>query len=263
MSGSSAPGCCPPMGSCHKRSNHANPEGCDPSTDAPPEEHSLRFRASDPRRDGLAALQPFCLAEADIENDVRQLPFPGNLIENNTIEFINVYVKPGKPPKFAADVKGANKLTRTEWLDLAQQVWFMYPEDVKREGNHPAPFPEKLRARLMRLYTFGAVGRFPGEVVLDPFVGTGTTCAVAKRMGRRYVGIDIEPSYVGIARRRVEEAPAYAPQLLVGRARYPGKDKLKEMANETAGSSGKVAAAKHKRKSYGRRLKNADQLTLV
>ena len=85
-------------------------------------------------------------------------PHPGNIIENNTIEFINVYVKPGKPPRFARDVKGANTLTRVEWLDLTQQVWFMYPEDVKRAGEHPAPFPEKLPARLMRLYSYGATG---------------------------------------------------------------------------------------------------------
>src|SRR5215472_4500243 len=118
-------------------------------------------------------------------------PYPGNIIENNTIEFINVYVKPGKPRKFDAAVKDANQLTRTEWLDLTQQVWFMYPQDVKREGDHPAPFPEKLPGRLMRLYTYGAAVEFPGEIVLDPFVGTGTTCAVAKSMRRRYVGIDI------------------------------------------------------------------------
>ena len=67
-------------------------------------------------------------------------PYPGNIIENNTIEFINVYVKPGKPPKFDADVKEANELTRTEWLDLAQQVWFMYPEDVKRGEITPRHF---------------------------------------------------------------------------------------------------------------------------
>lgn len=88
-------------------------------------------------------------------------PQPGNIIENNTIEFINVYVKPGKPPRFSDAVKAANRLSRAEWLDLTQQVWFI----------HPAPFPEKLPARLMRLYTQGAVGDFAGEIVLDPFVG--------------------------------------------------------------------------------------------
>jgi modification methylase len=181
-------------------------------------------------------------------------PYPGNIIENNTIEFINVYVKPGKPPKFARDVKTANELTRTEWLDLAQQVWFMYPEDVKREGDHPAPFPERLPARLTRLYTYGAVAGFPGEIVLDPFVGTGTTCAVAKSMGRHYVGIDINPAYVKIAHERVRDALGFEPPLLVGRPKYPGKDELKEIAAAEAGSNGKIAESKHKRKTYGRKV---------
>jgi len=192
-------------------------------------------------------------------------PSPGNIIENNTIEFINVYVKPGKPPKFDADVKEANELTLTEWLDLAQQVWFMYPEDVKREGDHPAPFPEKLPGRLMRLYTYGAVANFPGEVVLDPFVGTGTTCAVAKSMGRRYVGVDINPAYVKIAQERVRDALSFEPLLLVGRAKYPGKEELKEIAAAEAGSNGKEAEAKHKRKTYGRKvtIKDDGQFTLI
>jgi modification methylase len=192
-------------------------------------------------------------------------PYPGNIIENNTIEFINVYVKPGKPPKFEPDVKDANELTRTEWLDLTQQVWFMYPEDIKREGDHPAPFPEKLPARLMRLYTYGAVARFPGELVLDPFVGTGTTCAVAKSMGRRYIGIDINPAYVKISQERVRDALGFEPLLLVGRAKYPGKEDLEELAAAEAGTNGKVAEAKHKRKTYGRKItiKEDEQLKLV
>src|ERR1700732_359514 len=192
-------------------------------------------------------------------------PYPGNIIENNTIEFINVYVKPGKPPKFDADVKEANALTRTEWLDLSQQVWFMYPEDVKREGDHPAPFPEKLPARLMRLYTYQAVGNFPGEGVLDPFVGTGTTCAVAKSMGRRYIGIDVNAHYITLAQQRVRDAPECEPLLLVGRAKYPGKEELRQMLVKNAGTAGRLAEAKHKRRTYGRKLrpKLAGQLTLV
>src|SRR3984957_8192212 len=192
-------------------------------------------------------------------------PYPGNIIENNTIEFINVYVKPGKPPKFAADVKEENALTQTEWLDLSQQVWFMYPEDVKREGDDPPPFPEKLPSRLMRLYTYQAVAHFPGEIVLDPFVGTGTTCAVAKTMGRRYVGIDINPAYIKIAEERVRGAPHQEPLLLVGRAKYPGKEELAALAAaDIAGSNGKNAGVKkHKRKSYGRKVEIKKQLTLV
>jgi DNA modification methylase len=192
-------------------------------------------------------------------------PYPGNIIENNTIEFIHVYVKPGRPPRFPGAVKQANALTRAEWLDLTQQVWFMYPHDVKRAGDHPAPFPEKLPARLMRLYTYGAVGDFPGEVVLDPFMGTGTTCAVAKRMGRRYVGIDINPGYVAMAEARVRDADGAPPPLLVGRARYPGKDELAAIAGAEAGNSGRRAESKHKRKTYGRKVagRKHDQPRLV
>lgn len=192
-------------------------------------------------------------------------PQPGNIIENNTIEFINVYVKPGKPPKFSDEVKEANRLSRTEWLDLAQQVWFMYPEDVKREEGHPAPFPEKLPARLIRLYTNGATENFPGEVVLDPFVGTGTTSVVAERMGRRWIGIDISEKYLDHARRRMSRLSSETPLLLVGRAKYPGKEELVALAGEEAGTSGAQAAAKHRRKTYGRGVSDADdeQMLLI
>lgn len=189
-------------------------------------------------------------------------PFPGNIIENNTIETINVYVKPGKPPKLDPKVKEASRLSRAEWLDLTQQVWFMYPEDVKRGKDHPAPFPEKLPARLIRLYTFGATGAFPGEIVLDPFVGTGTTCAVANAMGRRWIGIDVVPRYVGLARDRVRRADTVQPLLLVGRARYPTAEELRE---PVARSAGRGAEAKHKRRTYGRGVSRDDdgQLKLV
>jgi DNA modification methylase len=223
-------------------------------------------------------MEPRILSQADLERYALFIwqkqtskmmfgsyPYPGNIIENNTIEFINVYVKPGKPPRFDRAVKDGNELTRTEWLDLTQQVWFMYPEDVQRGGDHPAPFPQKLAARLLRLYTYGAVAHFPGEIVLDPFAGTGTTCVVASSMGRRYVGIDINPVYVKMAHERVCNAPGVAPPLLVGRARYPGKDELAGIAAAQTGTRGKAAQAKHKRKTYGRKatIKKNEQLTLV
>lgn len=179
-------------------------------------------------------------------------PFPGNIFENNTVEFINVYVKPGKPPKFSQETKAASKLSRSEWMDLAQQVWFMYPEDVKREEGHPAPFPEKLPARLIRLYSYGVADDFPGEIVVDPFVGTGTTCVVANKMGRRWIGIDINPGYLRYAERRIADAAPGDPLLLVGRAKYPTRDELLLMMFEEAGSAGAEAVSKHKRRTYGR-----------
>jgi hypothetical protein len=129
----------------------------------------------------------------------------------------------------------------------------MHPADTKRVKGHPAPVPEKLPARLLRLYTY------TGEIVLDPFVGTGTTCAVAKSMNRHYVGIDIVPEYAELARKRVANAPVVEPLLLVGRPKYPGRDELVAITTEQVGNAGKEAEAKHKRKTYGRTVPVIDE----
>ncbi len=80
-------------------------------------------------------------------------------------------------------------------------VWDIPPESAQRVG-HPAPFPVELPERLIHLYTF------EGDLVLDPFMGSGTTLLAAARLGRRYVGYDLDPEYVDIATTRVEAALA-------------------------------------------------------
>ena len=133
-------------------------------------------------------------------------PYPPNLYEDNTIEFINVFVKAGRPRRLPKAVKERSKLTQEEWLNLTMQVWPMYPEDVSRTGGHPAPFPVLLPRRLVLMYTFAAVPEegFAGDIVLDMFCGTGATCVAAKATGRRYIGIDLNPEYCDFARHRLE-----------------------------------------------------------
>ncbi|MDT7879166.1 MAG: site-specific DNA-methyltransferase [Candidatus Caldarchaeales archaeon] len=63
--------------------------------------------------------------------------------------------------------------------------------------GHPAPFPVELPYRLIQLYTF------EGEVVLDPFIGSGTTAIAALKTGRVFVGYDINPDYVALAKQRL------------------------------------------------------------
>ena len=156
-------------------------------------------------------------------------PYPGNLLENNTTEFIRIYVKPGKSKKYPQYIKDNEKLKKHEWIDLIQQVWFMLPEDISRKKNHPAPFPEKLPARLMRMFSYGSVNSFEGDIILDPFVGTGTTCVVAKKMNRRFVGIDISASYIEHARGRLYKAKENAyVNCLVGKTSHESKNKLDE-----------------------------------
>jgi DNA modification methylase len=156
-------------------------------------------------------------------------PYPGNLLENNTIEFINVYVKPGKSKKYPKNVKDNEKLKKHEWIDLIQQVWFMIPEDISRKKNHPAPYPEKLPARLMRMFSCGAINSFKGDIILDPFVGTGTTCVVAKKMNRRFIGIDISAKYIEHAKSRLYKAKeGDYPNILIGRPQHQNKKELDE-----------------------------------
>lgn len=128
-------------------------------------------------------------------------PYPPNIYEDNTIEFINVLVKPGKPPSIPEDAKEPSKLTQEEWRNLTMQVWPMYPADVKRASGHPAPFPVVLPQRLIMMYTFKAVpeASFEGDIVLDMFNGTGASCVAARALERHYIGVDLNPDYCRIA----------------------------------------------------------------
>jgi site-specific DNA-methyltransferase (adenine-specific) len=77
-------------------------------------------------------------------------------------------------------------------------VWEIPPESARRVG-HPAPFPVDLAARVIRLYTYR------DDVVLDPFVGSGTTCIAASINGRHFVGYDIDPEYIELSKKRLRE----------------------------------------------------------
>jgi len=145
-------------------------------------------------------------------------PYPPNLYERNYIEFIAVFVKPGTPRVLPAAVKDASRLSQDEWMDLTQQIWWIYPDNVPRQDGHPAPFPEALPNRLVAMYTFRGVPElgFPGDVVLDPFAGSGTTCVAARRLGRRYVGIELNPDFCRLAQHRIISTPV-RPVIMSGR----------------------------------------------
>ena len=136
-------------------------------------------------------------------------PYPPNLYERNYIEFIAVFVKPGPPRVLPSAVKQASKLSQEEWMDLTQQIWWMYPENIPRLEGHPAPFPEALPNRLISMYTFRAVAEqgFPGDIVLDPFMGSGSTCVAARRLGRQFIGIDLNPEFCAYAGHRIAATP--------------------------------------------------------
>ncbi|MHB8247066.1 MAG: DNA-methyltransferase [Acidimicrobiales bacterium] len=89
-------------------------------------------------------------------------------------------------------------ISTDEFLEATLDVWEIRPESARRV-RHPAPFPVELPQRLIELYTFG------NDLVLDPFLGSGSTAVAAVRTGRRYIGYDTDPTYIAIAKDRVEE----------------------------------------------------------
>ncbi len=95
--------------------------------------------------------------------------------------------------------KRVNTIAKQDFLDWTRSVWSFPAVSAKKIG-HPAPFPEELPHRLIQLYTF------QGDIVLDPFVGSGTTCLAARVDGRRYLGYDTCEEFLQLARARLAEA---------------------------------------------------------
>jgi site-specific DNA-methyltransferase (adenine-specific) len=87
--------------------------------------------------------------------------------------------------------------TSDEFMEATLDVWEIEAESARRVG-HPAPFPVGLPERLIHLYTY------EDDLVLDPFMGSGTTLVAAAKTGRRYAGYDLDPDYADIASKRVE-----------------------------------------------------------
>lgn len=100
----------------------------------------------------------------------------------------------GAPKDWEAASEGNFRLTHPSnlWTDLTVPFWSM-PENTE----HPTQKPEKLLAKLI------LASSRPGDVVLDPFLGSGTTSVVAKKLGRRYVGIEIDETYACLAEKRL------------------------------------------------------------
>jgi hypothetical protein len=89
-------------------------------------------------------------------------------------------------------------MTRDEFMEATVDVWEIPPERASRV-DHPAPFPVALPERLIHMNTY------VGDLVLDPFVGSGTTAVAALRTGRHYIGYDTDAGYIEAAERRVAE----------------------------------------------------------
>lgn len=111
-------------------------------------------------------------------------------------EYILIFSKGG----FSRKNPGRRRATisREEFLELTKSVW-TFPAVSARSVGHPAPFPVELPYRLIQLYTF------EDDVVLDPFIGSGSTAIAALKGKRRYLGYEIEPQYIRLAHKRIKQ----------------------------------------------------------
>jgi site-specific DNA-methyltransferase (adenine-specific) len=134
-------------------------------------------------------------------------------------------------------------MTTDDFLSLTLDVWSIPPESARRVG-HPAPFPVELPEQLIRLYTY------EDDLVLDPFMGSGSTLVAAARLGRRYVGYDLDPAYVELSRQRVASVNGSAwgsgdgaPSPPVAGAARMAESALTEAGFEIVGRSRRVAGS--------------------
>lgn len=118
-----------------------------------------------------------------------------NPVLRDTHEYILVFSKGSFSRKKSSDK--INTITKEQFMEWTKSVWSMNPESAKKVG-HPAPFPVELPYRLIQLYTF------KGDVVLDPFMGSGSTAIAALKSDRRYVGYEIKPEYIKLAEERIK-----------------------------------------------------------
>ena len=118
---------------------------------------------------------------------------------NPVLRDVHEYILVFSKDSFARKREGKeNSISKADFLEWTKSVWTFPAVSAKRIG-HPAPFPEELPHRLIQLYTF------VGDVVLDPFCGSGTTCLSALKSGRHYIGYDIEKEYIALANERIHQ----------------------------------------------------------
>ena len=103
--------------------------------------------------------------------------------------------------RFDRVVRGEKTISSEDFMNSTLSIWEIAPELATRVG-HPAPFPVELPRRFIEMYTY------KGEVVLDPFMGSGSTAVAAERTGRQWVGYDVSEEYAEITRKRVAEVEA-------------------------------------------------------
>jgi len=115
---------------------------------------------------------------------------------NPSLRDIHEYILVFSKSDFKRAYPGENTISKDDFMRDTLSVWRFNPESASRIG-HPAPFPLELPSRLINLYSY------KGDLILDPFMGSGTACVAAKKLSRDYIGYDIEERYCKMAQNRL------------------------------------------------------------
>ena len=120
-------------------------------------------------------------------------PYPPNIPFVNWFEYILIFHKPGvsRVSRVSSEAKEKSKLTFNEFKWASESIWKIGPE---RDSEHPCPYPQEIPRRLIKLFSFH------GDTVFDPFLGSGTTALVAKLFGRNFIGFELNPDFVKMAK---------------------------------------------------------------
>jgi DNA modification methylase len=177
---------------------------------------------------------------------------PGNPVLRDVSERIVVASKGRFDRALPADERARTGLphestiTMDEFVDATTDVWDLSAESATRVG-HPAPFPVELPRRLIELYTYR------GDLILDPFMGSGSTAVAAVRTERHFVGFDTDPDYVALAERRVADERASGST---------GRRRVTVPASRTVARSA-VGTAEHLAVAHGAKARDLALLTLA
>lgn len=121
-------------------------------------------------------------------------PYPRNGIVKLDFEYILLFKKQGVAPKPTQEQKAQSAMTNEEWNTYFNGHWYF---NGAKQDKHLAMFPEELPKRLIKMFSF------PQETVLDPFMGSGTTAAVAMALGRNSVGYEINNDFIPLIKSRI------------------------------------------------------------
>jgi site-specific DNA-methyltransferase (adenine-specific) len=121
-------------------------------------------------------------------------PYPRNGILKIDYEFILIFKKLGDPPQVSREIKEKSKLTKGEWNEYFYSHW-NFPGE--KQDKHLAMFPEELPKRLIKMFSF------VGDTILDPFLGSGTTCLAARKLGRNSIGYEINEDFLPVIKEKI------------------------------------------------------------